>query len=143
MIPTVETLASFIGRCAERRLPFKATAGLHHPIRAEQPLSYERNAERCVMHGFVNVLLATALFYDAPKNEIALELLSDTDPCNFVASDSGWRWRNQNITRQQIQHMRSSGMISFGSCSFIEPVEDLRALDFDLTLDDTAERSRT
>ena len=138
MIPSAETLVAFITCCAQHKLPFKATAGLHHPLRAERALTYEQHAERCAMHGFLNVLLATALLYDARQNDVALALLTDTNPDNVVASDGGWRWRKQNITREQIQHMRCSGMISFGSCSFIEPVEELRALDIELTPDDAA-----
>src|SRR5258708_31204656 len=36
--------AAFIVACAERQLPFKVTAGLHHPVRAAHPLTYEPDA---------------------------------------------------------------------------------------------------
>src|SRR5712692_2981712 len=39
MIPAVGDVAAFIAACAERRLAFKATAGLHHPVRALHPLT--------------------------------------------------------------------------------------------------------
>src|SRR5262245_27937410 len=59
-IPAIADVAAFIVACADRRLPFKATAGLHHPVRAPYPLTYESNAPRAVMHGFLNVFLAAA-----------------------------------------------------------------------------------
>src|ERR1039458_1007223 len=39
-IPESEAVADFLCRAAARRLPFKATAGLHHPIRSLHPLTY-------------------------------------------------------------------------------------------------------
>src|SRR5262249_48230544 len=45
-IPSADTVAEYILACAERRLAFKATAGLHHPIRAMQPLTYDANPLR-------------------------------------------------------------------------------------------------
>src|SRR6266852_1266566 len=56
-IPAAEDLADFLCRTAERRLAFKATAGLHHPVRSDRPLTYAPDAPRGVMHGFVNVFL--------------------------------------------------------------------------------------
>ena len=57
-IPAPSKVAAFITACAERRLPFKATAGLHHPVRGNYPLTYETSAPQAVMHGFLNVLMA-------------------------------------------------------------------------------------
>jgi hypothetical protein len=34
--PSIESLARFVRTCRALRLPFKATAGLHHPIRREE-----------------------------------------------------------------------------------------------------------
>ena len=43
-IPSPEQVAEFIWDCARAPVPFKATAGLHHAVRAEQP--YETSATR-------------------------------------------------------------------------------------------------
>ena len=39
--PAPADLARFLYRCAKARVPFKATAGLHHPIRSMQRCTYE------------------------------------------------------------------------------------------------------
>ena len=59
-IPDPADLARFIAACAAAGVPWKATAGLHHPVRAEQALTYEPGAPRAVMHGFLNVFAAAA-----------------------------------------------------------------------------------
>src|SRR6185503_6096765 len=55
--PAPGKLAEFISACHGAGVPFKATAGLHHPVRAEYPLTYEPGCPRGVMHGFLNVFL--------------------------------------------------------------------------------------
>lgn len=59
MIPPIEQVAFFVGECARRGVPFKATAGLHHPIRHH---AAEVDAK---MHGFINVFAAAVLAYGA------------------------------------------------------------------------------
>jgi hypothetical protein len=52
VIPSVEQIAEFLAACAEANVPFKATAGLHHPLRSVQQLRYEpgsRNFLRRIM----------------------------------------------------------------------------------------------
>ena len=46
-----------------RDVPFKATAGLHHPVRSMQRCTYEADSPTALMHGFVNVFLAAALLW--------------------------------------------------------------------------------
>src|SRR5262245_39438675 len=67
-IPSVEEVAAFIRACADRRLAFKATAGLHHPVRSMQPLTYAPDAPRAVMHGFLNVFLASAFAWHSLRD---------------------------------------------------------------------------
>lgn len=122
-IPSVEEVAKFILACAELKLPFKATAGLHHPIRAEYALTYEANSPRAVMHGFLNVFLAAAFAWAGETNIIPL--LSETDPKAFRFDDLA-HWRDRSLTVAQLQAARQQFIHSFGSCSFTEPVEDLQ-----------------
>ena len=127
--PSTERLADFITNCAAADVPFKATAGLHHPIRAEHRLTYEPDSPRATMHGFLNVFLAAAFIRRADMScEDALTLLEDTDPSAFVFTDSHIAWRDHTIDAPRLASARESFAISFGSCSFEEPISDLRAL---------------
>lgn len=124
-IPPVEEVAAFIRACAERRLPFKATAGLHHPVRAPQALTYEPGAPRGVMHGFLNVFLAAALAWHGERD--IEPVLAETDPSAF-RFDERARWRDRTLDVAQIRDARTNFAHAFGSCSFGEPVRDLQAL---------------
>ncbi|HEX3582953.1 MAG TPA: hypothetical protein VH087_14390, partial [Thermoanaerobaculia bacterium] len=66
-IPHPDRIATFIRVCAMNAVPFKATAGLHHPLRCVRALTYEPNAPRATMHGFVNVFMAAAFPHDAER----------------------------------------------------------------------------
>jgi hypothetical protein len=124
-IPTVADVAAFIVACADRRLPFKATAGLHHPVRSLQSLTYESNAPRAVMHGFLNVFLAAAFAWRGDRD---LEpVLAETDPTAFRFDDRA-HWRDRSLSAEQVREARERFAHSFGSCSFEEPVRDLEAL---------------
>jgi hypothetical protein len=124
-IPTVAEVAAFLRACADRRLAFKATAGLHHPVRSEQPLTYEPGAPRAVMHGFLNVFLAAALAWHGDRE---LEpVLAETDPAAFRFDERAW-WRDRSLDAALVREAREQFTHAFGSCSFAEPVRDLVAL---------------
>jgi hypothetical protein len=124
-IPSIENLASYIVACAERRLAFKATAGLHHPIRCLHALTYDADAPCGTMHGFINVFFAAALAW---RDQRGLNpILAETDPEAFQFDDRA-RWRDSSLSVEEIEEARRSFAHSFGSCSFEEPVEDLRGL---------------
>lgn len=124
-IPSVQEVAAFIRACAERRLPFKATAGLHHPVRAIHPLTYEPNAPQATIHGFLNVFMAAALAWHGERD---LEpVLAETDPSAFTFAEQA-RWRSRSLDAAQVREARTKFAHSFGSCSFEEPIRDLEAL---------------
>lgn len=126
--PGAGALARFIRRCAECGVPFKATAGLHHPLRACHRLTYEPDAPSGWMFGFLNVLLAAALAHaGAEEQEIvaSLELPSAED---VAFHDTGVRWRDRRLSTTLLRESRRALLRSFGSCSFEEPVRDLRTL---------------
>jgi hypothetical protein len=124
-IPSVEEVAGFILACGGRRLAFKATAGLHHPVRAEYPLTYEANAPRAVMHGFLNVFLAAAFAWHGDRG--IAPILVETDPTAFRFDDRA-HWRDRSLSADQVRDARAHFAHAFGSCSFEEPVRDLQSL---------------
>jgi hypothetical protein len=119
--PTPEAVAEFIRACRREGVAFKATAGLHHPLRCVKPLTYEPNAAVGTMHGFVNVFMAAALPQDAEA------ILRETDPKAFTFEDDGASWRDRRVSLDELRTMREFA-ISFGSCSFEEPIADLKEL---------------
>ncbi len=134
LIPGIDQVVEAIATCVTERVGFKATAGLHHPIRAEYALTYEQNAERSEMHGFFNVLAATALLLAKPTDwDRATEAMLEGNSSSFGIDSRGLHWRKRSFSVDEIVNLRTRGMISFGSCSFIEPIEDLQGLGIELT----------
>lgn len=124
-IPAVADVADFIRACAARRLAFKATAGLHHPIRADHPLTYEPDAPRAVMHGFLNVFLAACFAWHGTLD--TEPILAETDPTAFHFDERAY-WRDRSLSAEEVRGARAEFAHAFGSCSFEEPVRDLEAL---------------
>ncbi len=127
-IPPPEPVATFIHEAARRKLPFKATAGLHHPVRARYPLTYDQNGPDAVMHGFLNVLIAAAFAWHGADYETVVEVLKEEDPHNFRFEEMQVEWRGRKLSSAQIASARLEFVHSFGSCSFVEPVAGLRHL---------------
>ena len=126
--PSSKQLARFIKRCVERRVAFKATAGLHHPLRAEYPLTYDVGAERGTMFGFLNVFLAAALARAGGSEADLVPLLEERDPASVKFGSDSVEWRGKVIDAATIRLARSRVATSFGSCSLREPIDDLKAL---------------
>lgn len=136
--PEVEVVAAFIENCRLAAVPFKATAGLHHPIRGEQKLTYEKDSPRGVMHGFLNVFLA-ACFAHAQgagakgggqgfgQSDIAAAL-AERSADVFAIGEQTIKYKRWTITADEVAKAREAFALSFGSCSFEEPVDDLAKL---------------
>ena len=56
------------------------------------------------------------------------QILDDEDASSYHFDAAGFRWRDASVATADIVAQRRLSMISFGSCSFDEPREDLRAL---------------
>jgi hypothetical protein len=61
--PSATQLYQYILAFAGARVPFKATAGLHHPLPGNHRLTYEPDSPFTTMHGFLNVAIVAALVY--------------------------------------------------------------------------------
>jgi hypothetical protein len=122
--PTSAQIAEALVTPATHQLPIKFTAGLHHPIRQF------RDEVKTKMHGFLNVLGAAVLAaehrWDAHQTSVMLE---DENADSFSFTDDLLAWREWKIDIERLKYRRKF-VTSFGSCSFDEPREDLRALGF-------------
>jgi hypothetical protein len=127
-IPDPAALARFVSACAAAGVGWKATAGLHHPVRAEQPLTYAADSPRAVMHGFVNLFAAAAFLAAGAAAADVEAVLRETDAAAFRFSDEGLSWRDLRASLSAVARARERFGVSFGSCSFAEPVAALRAL---------------
>jgi hypothetical protein len=127
--PSATDLARFLRAAVQAGVPFKATAGLHHPLRAEYRLTYEPGSACGTMFGFLNLFLATA-FVSAGMDDAAVErLLEERDRPALRFDAGGVEWRGRRIDLETLRRTRESGIVSFGSCSFTEPIADLQSLD--------------
>ncbi|MEM1329036.1 MAG: hypothetical protein AAGG07_00600 [Planctomycetota bacterium] len=129
LIPPSEAVAAFINACRAGDVPFKATAGLHHPVRAEHALTYEPDAPRGVMHGFLNVFIGAALLKArAIEPDRLVDVLEETDASAFTFDREGAGWRDARVDLIGLASARERFCLSYGSCSFSEPMRDLREL---------------
>jgi len=103
-VPSVEEVADFVRRCRDEGLRFKATAGLHHAL----PTDGE--------HGFLN-LLAASVFGDEE------EMLATRD---ISLDATSFRAAGRTADPEACERARRELFASIGSCSFSEPVGELR-----------------
>jgi hypothetical protein len=120
--PTSMQIAKALVTPATHQLPIKFTAGLHHPLRQY------REEVQTKMHGFLNVLGAAVLAAEHrwDTNQTAM-MLEDENVDSFSFTDDFFAWREWRIDAKRLQYRRKF-VVSFGSCSFGEPRDDLRAL---------------
>jgi len=125
--PPANQIVRFIERCAAHGVAFKATAGLHHPLRCVRPLTYEPGSATGTMHGFLNVFLAAALIHHRYPVALAEEMLEERDPSALAIDDESIAWRGHRLSTAELAASRALAT-SFGSCSFEEPVHELSEL---------------
>lgn len=125
--PKGELIIRFARACHERGIRFKATAGLHHPMRCVKPLTYEPDAPTGPMHGFLNVFLMSAFMSVGADAATLNDILLEQNVANFSFTDEGVSWRGQvKVELNNIEQTRRNTIASFGSCSFTEPTTELR-----------------
>ena len=121
--PSTAQVVQALKVCRDKSVPFKATAGLHHPIR-----QFDADL-KTMAHGFLNVFGAGILAYacNLREDQIA-KMIEDESAENFVFSNEAFKWNEFGASTAEITAARREMMISFGSCSFEEPRDDMRAL---------------
>ncbi len=126
--PSSTEVVRFLAACHRFNVPFKATAGLHHPLRCAHPLTPGPDTEPVPMHGFLNLFLAAAWIRNRISETEAVALLEERHPESLQFDAGGAHWRSYRLLTDQILDARHNFASSFGSCSFEEPLADLRAL---------------
>lgn len=127
-VPSVAALAAFIRVCVQAGVRFKLTAGLHHPLRGVHTADDRAAGARHAMHGFLNVFIAAAFARAGAETERIVEMLDQQSSRAFRFDAAGVGWRNKTLNLEQLKVARHTGLVSFGSCSFREPLEGLRGL---------------
>jgi hypothetical protein len=127
--PEPAALVGFVLACARLGCAFKATAGLHHPLRASHRLTYEPDSPSGMMHGFLNVAVLAALARNGePDEHVAEQVLEERSAASFRVDDVRLGWREHELGVGELLDARRRFFRSFGSCSFEEPVAELGGL---------------
>ena len=120
--PSSEQAARALHACVEAGVPLKATAGLHHPFRRFD------DEVKATMHGFVNVFAAGVLAFARRPDPATLQAILEDAEASHFTFDEGLRWGGLTASAEEVTAARQRAVLSFGSCSFDEPRDDLRAL---------------
>ncbi|MGD9902216.1 MAG: hypothetical protein AB7U83_02005 [Vicinamibacterales bacterium] len=138
--PTPDVVAGFLAAVVERGVPFKATAGLHHAVRGTYRLTYAADSGDAPMFGYLNVLFATAALRAGHPLATARDLLAATASSSLVFADDAATWNGVSLPVATLEETRAHGLLSFGSCSFREPADELPHLTAELKLRPTPDR---
>lgn len=124
LFPSVEQVAFILNCTRDHGVSLKATAGLHHPVR-----HYAAEVET-KMYGFLNVFGGAMMAHTNNFNEEKLqEILREENPQQFQFTDKAFGWKGKTVSTRQIKSLRKNMLLSYGSCSFDEPREDLQKLE--------------
>ncbi|MEO9097082.1 MAG: hypothetical protein ABI346_02805 [Candidatus Baltobacteraceae bacterium] len=122
-VPSVVQVAETIGSLRARGVPFKATAGLHHPLR------HHNAGAGFTMHGFLNVIGAAVLDHaDALDARERHRVVVEHAARSFRLDDAEFGWDGLAVDAEHVAAARRDFVRSYGSCSFTEPVDELIAL---------------
>jgi hypothetical protein len=122
--PTPEQVAAVLSTCADLELPLKFTAGLHHP------LWHFDNDLQTPVHGFLNVFLAAVYVFahEFKGKDDVLGLIEAESLDHLKFREDHLNWGVLDVTVATIEKARRDFVLSFGSCSFDEPRQELHAL---------------
>ncbi|HUB28939.1 MAG TPA: hypothetical protein VL967_04550 [Terracidiphilus sp.] len=126
--PSTRCVAGVLQAIADRHLSFKATAGLHHPLRSRHAFTSSPASTTGMMHGFVNLCCAATLIHLGGDADDATAVLEETDPRSWSVTPDSIGWRGVTWGGEEIRAARQEFFVSIGSCSFVEPMADLEAL---------------
>ena len=119
--PTPEQFAAFISSCCDAELPFKATAGLHHPLR------HHADSVGCDQFGFLNVFVAGCLAWwdDEVTPDLLTRILEARTLDDFTFEPERLGFDGHLLSCEHVEQARELFCHGYGSCSFVEPLDDL------------------
>ncbi|MEZ5291078.1 MAG: hypothetical protein R2745_08355 [Vicinamibacterales bacterium] len=126
--PTPAAVAGFLAEAVRLDVPVKATAGLHHALRGTYRLTYDPTSASARMYGYLNLLLAAAALDGGATPDAAEALLVDADAATLHFGDDAVGWGAAAFPVSALRRLRARRLVSFGSCSFREPVDELAPL---------------
>ena len=126
--PSIQELAFAIAQASEHNVAIKFTAGLHHPLR------HFNATVNCKMHGFINVFSASMLTHKHKLSQSVIEDILTSEDIQDFNFENSLSWQDYSLSVEEITHYRKAFAISYGSCSFKEPLEDLEQLNLAQTL---------
>jgi hypothetical protein len=123
-VPSVRQVAALIVACRDAGVAFKATSGLQRPVR-----HYDDGLDT-EMHGFLNLFGGAVLAAEHQLDQDVVEtILREETSNNFRFEKEAFSWRNLGVSLEGIRHARETLALSFGSCSFEDPIDNLRDID--------------
>jgi hypothetical protein len=125
-VPSAESVVRFMRACLDAGVAFKATAGLHHLLRAVYRLTYDAGGPTGLMFGYLNVFLAAVFLVHGMSDADAARLLDERKASAFTFGDDRISWNGFTVNASQVRQVREHVAVAFGSCSFREPVDELR-----------------
>jgi hypothetical protein len=125
--PSAAAVAEMLAALHGHGLVFKATAGLHHPLRSRHPFTYAPDSPAGTMHGFINLVCAAALIHFGGNIAETTAILDEQDPGAWHLTADAITWRSHRWSGEHIAEVRKQ-LVGFGSCSFEEPIHELETL---------------
>ncbi|SFU08104.1 hypothetical protein SAMN05660657_05487 [Geodermatophilus amargosae] len=114
LFPPPEELAETLSACITRGVALKCTAGLDSAVRhTDADTGFDH-------HGFLNLLVTVDALADGASRLVALERLREDDGAALAAAVRAW-------SPDRVCRARAL-FTSFGTCSVLDPVDDLTAL---------------
>jgi hypothetical protein len=133
--PPPSLVSLVLSCCANLGVPVKFTAGLHQPFRHQVP-AVDGGLEQ-VAHGYFNLLFAALVAaHDREEGnrgerssrsvtaEELSSLISEVRSQHPQFTEQGLEWQGHFLSTETISRLRATQVISFGTCSFVEPLEE-------------------
>ena len=124
LVPAPSAAARLLATAPHRTPPSPAPPPLHQPIR------HFDDGLGVWQHGFVNLVIASALAATGASLDTLEAAIAETDVKAFAMSTAFASWTSHEIPGSALRRMRQSGFVAYGSCDIDEPIDALEELGF-------------